>query len=201
MPFDALVTGLVEVSLNRFIQDDSELSRRLGRLKGQAIQIHLIELDKSITFLFSQQIDVLAHYEGEVDCYLSLSLSVLPQLKDHANITQLIKQDKLILEGDVQLAQKFANLLNDSRPDLAEWLSRYLGDIAAHQLVSSGEQGLQRLKHQADRQQRYIGQVLTEEWRVAPPALEIAYFCDQVDDLRSSAARFEARLQRIMEKL
>ncbi len=201
MPFDALVTGLVEASLNRLIQDDNELNRRLGRLKGQAIRIHLIEFDKSLTFLFSQQIDVLAHYEGEVDCYLSLSLSVLPQLKDHANITQLIKQDKLVLEGDVQLAQKFANLLNDSRPDVAEWLSRYIGDIAAHQLVSSGERGVQRVKANAERQQRYLGQVLTEEWRVAPPPLELAYFCDQVDELRSSVARFEARLQRIMEKL
>ncbi|MEZ9856699.1 SCP2 domain-containing protein, partial [Vibrio breoganii] len=94
----------------------------------------LKELNKTLTFVFSQQIDVLSEYEGQPDCYLSLNLSVLPELREQSNITKLIKQDKLILEGDIQLAQKFAQLMTDCKPDLEEWLSRVTGDVVAHTL-------------------------------------------------------------------
>ena len=36
---------------------------------------------KTLIFIFSQQIDVLAVYEGEVDCELALNLTVLPELR------------------------------------------------------------------------------------------------------------------------
>ena len=135
MPFDPLVTAVIETSLNTLVNDDPDLVRRLSRLKGQIIQVNLKELNKTLTFVFSQQIDVLADYEGQPDCYLSLNLSVLPELREQSNITKLIKQDKLILEGDIQLAQKFAQLMTDCKPDIEEWLSRVTGDVVAHTLV------------------------------------------------------------------
>ncbi|MEF1215742.1 SCP2 sterol-binding domain-containing protein, partial [Vibrio alginolyticus] len=113
MPFEPLITAVIETSLNTLIKDDPALGRRLARLKGQVIQVHLKEINKTLTFVFSQQIDVLGHYEGQPNCYLSLNLSVLPELRDQANITRLIKQDKLELEGDIQLAQKFSQLMVD----------------------------------------------------------------------------------------
>ncbi len=82
---------------------------------------------------------MLAEYEGQPDCYLSLNLSALPELREQSNITKLIKQDKLILEGDIQLAQKFAQLMTDCKPDLEEWLSRVTGDVVAHTLVQGVE--------------------------------------------------------------
>ena len=96
MPFDPLVTAVIETSLNTLVNDDPALVRRLSRLKGQIIQVNLKELNKTLTFVFSQQIDVLSEYEGQPDCYLSLNLSVLPELREQSNITKLIKKDKLM---------------------------------------------------------------------------------------------------------
>ncbi|MFA0441067.1 hypothetical protein BCU70_15900 [Vibrio sp. 10N.286.49.C2] len=199
MPFDPLVTAVVETTLNTLIQDDDELVKRVSRLKGQAIQIHLREFNKSLTFIFSHQIDVLANYEGVADCSLSLNLSVLPELKEQANITQLIKQDKLELEGDIQLAQKFAQLMTDSKPDLEEWLSRVTGDVVAHSLVQSAKGALSLVSSQVSKHQDHFGQVLTEEWKIAPAPLEIAAFCDQVDDVRSAVDKFSIRIERLLE--
>ncbi|MFA0413231.1 SCP2 domain-containing protein [Vibrio renipiscarius] len=201
MPFDPLVTAVIETTLNTLIKDDPELVRRLSRLKGQVIQVHLKEVNKTLTFIFSQQIDVLANYEGEPDCYLSLNLSVLPELREQANITKLIKQDKLVLEGDIQLAQKFSQLMTDCKPDIAEWLSRLVGDVAAHSLVKGVSQFGSFVKSQVSKQQSYVGQVITEEWRLAPAPLEVAYFCDQVDDVKSQAARIEAKLNQLLERV
>ncbi|WP_439146151.1 ubiquinone biosynthesis accessory factor UbiJ [Vibrio sp.] len=200
MPFDPLVTAVIETSLNTFVNDDPALVRRLSRLKGQIIQVNLKELNKTLTFVFSQQIDVLSEYEGQPDCYLSLNLSVLPELREQSNITKLIKQDKLILEGDIQLAQKFAQLMTDCKPDLEEWLSRVTGDVVAHTLVQGIKNVGGLVAKQATKHQNHLAQVLTEEWNIAPAPLEVAHFCDQVDDVKSSAARLEAKLNALLEK-
>jgi ubiquinone biosynthesis protein UbiJ len=200
MPFDPLVTAVVETSFNRLIQDDPELERRLSRLKGQVLQVHLKELNKTLTFVFSHQVDVLANYEGEADCYLSLNLSVLPELREKANISDLIKQDKLDLQGDIELAQKFSQLLKDCKPDIEEWLSRLTGDVVAHTLVQGAKDVSGMIQNKLARHQSNLAQVLTEEWRIAPPPLEIAYFCDQVDELSSQANRIENQLNKLLEK-
>ncbi|MBE3652102.1 hypothetical protein BOO91_08360 [Vibrio navarrensis] len=200
MPFAPLITAAIETTLNVLFNDNPDLQRRLLRLKGQVIQIHLKELNQTLTFVFSQQIDVLADYEGQPDCYLSLNLSVLPQLREQANITRLIKQDQLVLDGDIQLAQKFAQLMTDAKPDVEEWLSRVTGDVVAHSAVQGARNVGEFLRAQAKKHQNHLGQVLTEEWRVAPGPLEVAHFCDQVDDLQSATAQLEARLTRLLEK-
>ncbi|WP_373942006.1 SCP2 domain-containing protein [Vibrio chagasii] len=200
MPFDPLVTAVIETSLNTLVNDDPALVRRLSRLKGQIIQVNLKELNKTLTFVFSQQIDVLSEYEGQPDCYLSLNLSVLPELREQSNITKLIKQDKLILDGDIQLAQKFSQLMTDCKPDLEEWLSRVTGDVVAHTLVQGVKNVGGLVAKQATKHQNHFAQVLTEEWKIAPAPLEVAHFCDQVDDVKSSAARLEAKLNALLEK-
>ncbi|EOB3676205.1 TPA: SCP2 domain-containing protein [Vibrio vulnificus] len=200
MPFEPLITAVIETSLNVLVKDNPDLEKRLLRLKGQVIQVHLQELNKTLTFIFSQQIDVLANYEGQPDCYLSLKLAVLPELREQANITKLIKQDKLILEGDIQLAQKFAQLITDAKPDVEEWVSRVTGDVVAHSLAQGVKNVGGFVGRQAKKQRHHLAQVITEEWRLAPGPLEVAYFCDQVDEVKSDLARLEARLQKLLEK-
>ena len=201
MPFEAFITAAVESSMNILVNDDPELVRRLSRLKGQVIQVHLRELNKTLTFVFSQQIDVIAAYEGEPDCYLSLNLASLSELREQSNITQLIKQDKLTLEGDIQLAQKFSQLLSDCKPDIEEWLSRITGDVVAHNLVQSASGLREFAKRRAEKHTNHLAQAITEEWKLAPSSLEVAHFCDQVDGVASWTARVEAKLNKLMDRV
>ncbi|MDF2186722.1 ubiquinone biosynthesis accessory factor UbiJ [Grimontia hollisae] len=201
MPLDPFVTAVVETSLNTVLKQDAESQKRLARLKGNVLRVRLTDINKQLVFVFSQQIDVLADFEGEADCDLALAISVAPQLKDKANLTRLIKQDKLHLEGDIDVAQQFSSLLNGLNPDIAEWLSHYTGDVVAHTLVRGAQQGLAFLKQMTERNQRYVGELVVEEWRLAPGALEVAYFADQVDDVQSQASRLSARLDAIEKKL
>ncbi|MCL9782877.1 SCP2 domain-containing protein [Vibrio sp. S4M6] len=202
MPLKQLATALIETSLNAVVQDDPELSRRLSRLKGKTIQVLVRELDMTMTFVLSQQqIDVLSQYEGAPDCYLSFQLSDLRELRDQANITKLIKQDKLILEGDVQLVQKFAQLITDCKPDIEEWLSRITGDVVAHTVVQGAKDAGSFLRGRFHKHQDHLSQVLTEEWRFLPGALEVAHFCDQVDEVKSASANLEVRLKKLLEQI
>lgn len=199
MPIDVFVTGTVETALNQLLKEDADSGRRLNRLRGKVISVTFNELNKTLFFVFSQQIDVLAAFEGEVDCQLALNWAVLPQLRQSSQLTQLIKADKLMLSGDIQLAQQFATLLGGLKPDVEEKLSHYTGDIVAHTLVSSVKGGAEQVKRILTRRQQQLAETLTEEWKVVPSPLEIAYFADQVDDVKSATARLEARLNRLLE--
>ncbi|CAH0542021.1 ubiquinone biosynthesis accessory factor UbiJ [Vibrio marisflavi] len=202
MPIKQFATAVIETSLNVMIKDDPDLGRRLSRLKGNAIQVLVRELDMTLTFVLSQQqIDVLSQYEGQPDCYLSFKLTDLSELREQANITKLIKQDKLVLEGDAQLAQKFAQLITDCKPDIEEWLSRITGDVVAHTVVQGAKDFGSLLQTKAAKHQNHISQVLTEEWKVFPGALEVAHFCDQVDEVTSLSATIESRLSKLSEQV
>lgn len=199
MPVEQLVTAVIETVLNRLIQDDPVLTRQLVRLKGQVIQLHVNEFNRTLTFVFAQQIDVLADYADTPDCYLSLSLSTLPELRQRDNITRLIKQDKLELRGDIQLAQKFADIVTEAKPDLEEWLSRLTGDVAAHSVVRTGSDLSRLTRKQLQKQQRRLLDVITEEWKLIPAPLEVAYFCDQVERLDEQVSLLEKRIKAIEE--
>lgn len=200
MPIDAFVTGAVETALNQLVKDDADSQRRLLRLRGKVISVVLNEFGKTLYFVFSQQIDVLAAYEGEVDCQLALNLTALPELRQQANLTQLIKADKLSLDGDLQLAQHFSSLLGGLKPDIEEKLAYYSGDVVAHTVVSGIKSSGQFIQQRLLKRQRNVAQTLTEEWKLLPQPLEIAYFADQVDDLKSDVACFEARLNQLLER-
>ena len=199
MPLEPFVTGVMETGLNTLLKESPDSKAALLRLKGKIIHVHLNEVNKDLFFVFSQQqVDVLSKFEGKVDCYLALNLAVLPQLREQNNITQLIKQDKLVLEGDLNLAQQFSALLTELKPDVEEKLSQYTGDIFAHTLVSCVKGSACWVKKQIARQTRHAAEVLTEEWKITPAPLEIAHFCDQVSDVEKQLSELDARLTRLL---
>lgn len=201
MPLEPFATGILETVLNTLINDQPAYRRQLARLKGKVLQLHILELKQTLTFVFSHQVDVLACYAGEPDCFISLSLGVLPEFRQQPDITRLIKEDKLDLKGDHQLAQQFAQLMTDCKPELEEWLSRVTGDVVAHTLMQGARETGCWLKQQAQRKQRHLAEALTEEWQITPPPLQIAYFCDQVDELSKQVSQAENRLLLLTEKL
>lgn len=199
MPIDAFVTGVVETSLNQLIKNDVDSQRRLTRLRGKVLSVTLNEFGKTLYFVFSQQIDVLADYEGDIDCQLALDLSVLSELRHQGNVTQLIKADKLSLDGDIQLAQYFSELLSELKPDFEEKLSAYTGDVVAHTLVSNAKAMNGFISQRVLNRQRDLALILNEEWKLLPSPLAVIHFSDQVDDLKSDVDRFEARLNQLFE--
>ncbi len=198
-PVKVLCCGAIETALNQLLNDDNRAL--LKRMQGKVLQVTLNELSLTLTFVFSQRIDVLGEYEGTPDCQLSLNLSVLPQLQQQSQITRLIKQDKLDVEGDLQLAQQFAELLKALKPDWEELLSKYTGDVVAHTIISGGKHQLEQFKAWLKVREQDLAEVITEEWKLAPGPLEVAHFCDQVDDLRSAQAKLDARIEQLTDGL
>ncbi|BBS89340.1 SCP2 domain-containing protein [Aeromonas media] len=201
MPMDAMVTAVIETSLNQLLSLDKQSPARLRKLVGKVLKLELREL-KPLWFVFSERrLDVLARYEGEPDAVLSLSLTAIGLLKDPSALTRYIREEKLDLSGDPQLVQAFSALLGELDIDWEEELSRYTGDVLAHTLCGSARQARRVVGRELCRSQRQLADFLTEEARLAPGPLEVASFNDDVEVLAQQMKAVELRLARLEQQV
>lgn len=196
-----LLTGLLETSLNSLLFRDRSMKAARQRLAGKVLRIELQQLSSPLVLVFSDQcVDVLGESEEVADCTLKTSIPVLMKLRDRRQLSPLIRSGELIVHGDIQVVQQLVGLLDLAEWDPLEWLAPYVGDIAAESLgqVASKVAGL--LKSGWRNQQAYVAQTLTEEWRIAPGALEVVWFNEEVDTVARHVDALIARIDKLEGK-
>jgi ubiquinone biosynthesis protein UbiJ len=207
MPAPQLVLSVIELSVNQLLSLDTKTPQRLAKLKGKQLAIVLKELDNTFVVAFSDRIDLLlpeqqgATQELTWDCKITLSVMSLKELQDPSRITQLIKQDKLDVQGDMQIAQDFSALVKELDIDWEEHVSRYTGDVFAHNLVKVGKQIHDGAKIQLDKLAKILSQGALEEKNIAAPAIAVTHFADQVHQTRADVERLQSRIDILTGKL
>ena len=201
MTLTPLLTASLETALNQILYRDRGLKAARQRLNGKSLSIVLAELKQPITFVFSErQVDVLGEWADEADCTVTTRLTTLPKLRDRQQLTSLIRSGELDVAGDLQVVQHFSALLDLAELDPAEYLAPWIGDIAAEGISQFARRGFQALRRDFERKHSYLSQTLTEEWRVAPGKLELAWFAEEVDALSASLSDLETRLDKLEAK-
>jgi len=107
----------------------------------------------------------------------------------------VIRAGHVRISGDADIATDFRALLNIVRPDWEEELSRYTGDVVAHEAgraVRGFAAWAARARHSLGRS---LAEYLTEESRDLAAAAEIQEFNREVDELAAAVDRCEARLR------
>jgi len=201
MPFKPMVAAGIERALNTFLYRESALISARQRLYGKVLRVVLQEFSSPFVLVFSeQQIDVLSEWEGEADCSVITQLRVLPKLRDRQQLTALIRSGELEVQGDIQVVQNLVALADLADFDPAEVLAPWTGDIAAEGISKFLRGGARILRHGVQRQQRYVAEVLTEEWRVAPGALEVAWFAEETAAVERATEALAQRLDKLEGK-
>jgi len=201
MRLTPLITAGLETALNRVLYRDRSLKAARQRLAGQVLTLRLDELSHPLVLVFSeQQLDVLSDWQDSSDCTVITQLKTLPKLRDRQQLTSLIRSGELQVEGDLQVVQRFSALIDLAELDPAEYLAPWIGDIAAQGVSQTAQRALRLFRGEFSRRQDYLGQALTEEWRVAPGALELAWFSEEVDAMERSLDALNARLAQLEAK-
>ena len=99
------------------------------------------------------------------------------------------------VSGDVELAQKFRELLLLLRPDLEEELALAIGDVPAHQLARVTRASLGWLRNAADTTLRNFAEFLAHERGHLVSRAEGRQLLSGIDQLREDVDRLEARLE------
>lgn len=201
MPLKPLMTGSIETAINALLWREKALKPARQRLIGKVLRIELKEFSSPLVLVFSErQVDVLGAWEGEADCTVITRVSVLPQLRNRQQLTALIRNNDLEVQGDLQVVQNLVSLADLAEFDPAELLAPYTGDIAAEGVSKLLRGGVKFLQHGLARQQRYVAETLTEEWRLAPGALEVAWFAEETAAVERELAALTKRLEKLEGK-
>lgn len=196
-----LVCAAAESGLNRMIQQaPAEYAR--AQLDGKLVTVELSQLPFPLTLVFSgQRAQVLSRYDGDVSVRVKADAATLIKLGEGAQLTELIKQDKLSLEGDLACLQALSQFLQQNPLDLAEPISRYLGDAPTHKLFDTLKTGQALALKVLQGTRDHLGELATEEYRIAPGRLEYLHFKDQLEDLCQDADSIDARIQLLIDKV
>lgn len=197
-----LLTAAMETSLNKLLFRDRSMHSARRRLAGKVLAIELSELSTPLYLVFSEQrVDVVGQWADKAECTVSTRLAILPQLRDRQRLSSLIRSGDLNVEGDIQVVQQLVALLDLAEWDAAELLAPYIGDIAAQGISQAVLGGRRFLQQSFCRQQRYLAEAVTEEWRLAPGSLEVAWFFEEVDAVQRDVDALDARLAKMEAKL
>ncbi|KHN53113.1 ubiquinone biosynthesis protein UbiJ [Pectobacterium fontis] len=203
MLITSFLTATLETALNQLLFHDTascdrSMKSARQRLQGKTLQIELAELDVPVVLVFNEQrLDVVSQWGELADCRLKTRVPVLMKLRDRQQLSSLMRSGELVIEGDIHVVQQFIILCDLAEFDPAEWLAPYVGDIVAQGLSQTAQKTFSFLKRSLHRQQHFLAETVTEEWRLAPGKLENAWFHEEVVALEKSADMLSERLAKL----
>jgi ubiquinone biosynthesis protein UbiJ len=109
--------------------------------------------------------------------------------------------ERVHVTGNAEIAARYRELLELARPDWEEELSRLIGDLPARQVSVAAQAALSWARGFARTARANVGEYLQEESRVLVSRPEVEEFLGQVDALRETADRVEARIARLERRL
>jgi ubiquinone biosynthesis protein UbiJ len=108
---------------------------------------------------------------------------------------------QLEIEGDVEVARRFQELLQAARPDWEEELSRLVGDSAAHAIGNAVRAFGRWGRRAAETFTRDAADFLQEESRDLPARGDVESFDGDLSSLKAALERAESRLAKLEEAL
>ncbi|MCG7564253.1 MULTISPECIES: SCP2 sterol-binding domain-containing protein [Pseudoalteromonas] len=200
-----LLTAVAESALDQLLNKEPALALQLAPTQHKTLAITLTDLGLccALHYVGEQQgkphCFVYGNYQDKADCHITTTLSTLGEISDPSQLTRLIREEKLDLEGDLQLAQSYSKAFSGLDIDWAEHLSRHLGDAPAQLLVERCKTATQRGGSHLKTLQRTFTQLCQDELKVAVHPLEVRQFKSHTRQLAQQLAALEQRINALSE--
>lgn len=199
MSFPDVLIGAFEIAANGLLQQDPNAIRRLDRLSGKIIEIHISGLGISLFMMpTAGALQVVSDWDGKIDTKLSGSPVAYAQLGLGGDARGALLSGGLRIEGDTLVGQQFQRLLMELEIDWEELLAQRVGDRAAYHL-GQGVRGLGSFGRGIRKGlMRNFAEYTQHETEVLPLRREVDAFVAEVSDIRDSVERLEQRVNRIV---
>ena len=192
-----LAHSFLEPLINNLLKEDASAKEKLIKLNGKSFSVQLSNLSIQLKLSVINDKLLLSNNIEGADCKVVTSTEHLKQLSDASQLTKLIKEDKLELEGDLAIAQAFSALFMDNDINWQNALAKYVGDGMAHRILEKAENLAKLFKNKSTDANYTLSTLMTDELKVAPTEQEVANFSNQVDDLAANVDRLSAKLTQL----
>lgn len=196
---------MAETALNGLLRLDPEFLEALEPLQDRTVAVELAGLERTlflklgvegVSLLNRDEVEAIREdrladvtFEGSPPALLGM---VAAMRRGDAAF-----KDDVRISGDLSLLEAMKTAFRRLDIDLEELLSRFVGDIAAHEIGRGTRAFLTWGQKTSEALAADIGEYFVEELRVSPSPLELEDFASDVDRLRDDVERLEKRLARL----
>ncbi len=193
-PGDISALPIIEETINSYICIDVDLYQKLGILEGKVIAIEVTPLSDIFYFFFkNNQVEVKIN-KNNVHADIFIKGSPILLSKAMFSSASARSMNGIEIRGDAEVARIFSELLSDINIDWEEYFSQYIGDVAAYNIGLIFAELNNWAKHAKNSFVDNLSDYITEETDLLPSKEDIENFISQVDQLRDSIDRLDARL-------
>lgn len=188
-----------EKVINAALNYDPATRIALGKLAPQVLSIKLTAPEIYIYVVPTEDgICLLGHYEGDLTTQVQGTVPALMSLlkSDRVNL----KDSGVQVIGSTIFLADLQHILKNLDIDWEEMLSQVFGDIIGHQGAEFIRNKMHWAKDRVSNITRLTSEFLTEELQALPSKAEVAYFNQQVDEVRLGVDRIEARINQMLQK-
>ena len=186
-----------EKLVNRHIGESASAVRVLEELENRSLRIRVEGLGIDWLLVVEQgRLRILSSDDRPASAAVSGTPIDLLRLLG-PGMASRIHGSGVTLTGQIHVAEQFAELLRLALPDPEEDLSRWIGDIAAHEVGRAARGAGAWAAKAANALRLDTSEYLTEESRALPSRYEAEAFYRDVERLRDDVERAAARIEHL----
>ena len=198
--FQQTLCSTVEFAVNQALALNINGSHVLSALEQKTLTILLTELGFPLSFSINENKVLVTSLTERSDCTINTSVKTLLELKNEQQITELIKQEKLDVQGDIKVAQLFANIAESLEIDWQSEIAKHIGDIPTYKLSQFGKSLARKFNFASQQIQADATEWLVHEKRLVVTSSQLHDFNRQVSDINQQTDIIAERIQRLADK-
>jgi ubiquinone biosynthesis protein UbiJ len=179
-------------ALNHVLKSAPLAMERLAKHAGRTAAFHVGPV--SVAFTIQTTGEVASAVDGAArDLDVRISPFLLPRLAAHEEAAFR----EIEMQGDMELAQEVSFLAKNLTWDAEEDLSKMVGDIAAHRIVSTARAFIGWSADSGVRIAQGAAEYWTEEAPLVATRVKVDTFVNGVAELRDAVERLEKRISKL----
>jgi ubiquinone biosynthesis protein UbiJ len=197
-----MLAGVMEAGINRVLALDAGSTARLERLEGKLLQLDLegVGISLFMSFAFGS-VRVGLHSEREADTVITGSPASLFQMLAPEEISDWgLPGSGVTIQGDANLARDLGNVFSRLNPDWEAQLAGMFGDTLGFQLAAGLRSGAGTLRSAARESVEMATRHFRDDSGMLVKPQDMRQFSGEVDRLRDTVERLQARISRLQER-
>ena len=198
-----ILTSTLEILINKTLTFSTNTAS-LEKLTQKTLTLVLEELGFPLSFTVCNTAEsptiVVTTLTECADCTINTSISTLRELKAEQQITELIKQDKLDLTGDIKVAQQFASVAENLDIDWQSELANHIGDIATYKLMQLGKRVSEKVQFATKQIKADTSEYIVHEKRLVVTRSQIDQFNQQVFEASEQVDQLDQRISQLINR-
>ncbi|MDR3478186.1 MAG: SCP2 sterol-binding domain-containing protein [Gammaproteobacteria bacterium] len=197
----------IQKALNAYIALDPESATRIQRMQGKVVTVELLKIDITFHLIFTDtaiQFKLASAHPPETiqsDTIIKGTPLRLLQLALSKNSRQQFFSDDVSIRGNLDLGQQVIELFDHLDIDWEEFLSKWVGDVAAHHLGRFGQRIKSWTQQTRETLLQDVNEYVHEEVDFFPAREALLDYFHDVDELRMDTDRVEAKIAQLKKSL